>query len=181
MRPDSWPVPSRRPSSDMRTAPDRRVPRPARRRRWPARACHRTPHPRRSAPPASPRRRRRWRPRAWRRSRRRYRVQGPYFPRPRWSRRSCAGNTRSELALHSHVRKLALPLANRPFHLEFDEVVHLDGVLERELFAHRLGEAVDRSSCAPLPRKGRGSSGRRPCRRRCGRWSPRGRCRRSCT
>ena len=35
------------------------------------------------------------------------------------------------------------PLADRAFHLEFDQAVHLDGVLHRELLDDRLDESVD--------------------------------------
>src|SRR5581483_226078 len=35
----------------------------------------------------------------------------------------------------------AAGLANRAFHLELDQAVHLDGVLERELLRDRLDEA----------------------------------------
>ena len=34
-------------------------------------------------------------------------------------------------------------LANRAFHLELDQAVHLDGVLHRQLFHERLDETVD--------------------------------------
>src|SRR5271170_6089124 len=43
----------------------------------------------------------------------------------------------------SAYRAAASALANRPFHLELDQPVHLDGVLERQLLGDRLDETGD--------------------------------------
>src|SRR5262252_1558839 len=43
----------------------------------------------------------------------------------------------------SAYRAAASALANRPFHLELDQPVHLDRVLERELLRDRLHEPGD--------------------------------------
>src|SRR4051795_2285643 len=66
----------------------------------------------------------------------------PVCSRPSMSRYQAVDRSRSVTGTDTKsVRSTCIELADRAFHLELDQPVHLDGVLERELLRDRLDEA----------------------------------------
>ena len=64
------------------------------------------------------------------------------FPIPMWNYRDNAVS-KIEFSKRPPKPRSSQPSSDRPFHLELDEVVHLHGILHRELLGDGVGKAVD--------------------------------------